>query len=66
MIIKYFNSVILQEEVAIMDSNFEIERKQHQCKESSLKKDLELANEVGISDASNDKLDLDLISNVDN
>ena len=65
MIMKYFDSVILQEEVAVTDSDFEIEKKQCQCEESNLKKDLELADKVGISDASDDKSDLDLTSNVD-
>src|SRR5437667_6658451 len=65
MIMKYFNSVILQEEVAVTDSDFEIEKKQCQCEESNLKKDLELADKVGISDASDDESDLDLTSNVD-
>ena len=47
-----------------MDSNFEIERKQYQHKKSNLKKNLELANEVGISNISDDESDLDLTSNV--
>ena len=65
MIMKHFDSVILQEEVAVTDSDFEIERKQHQYEESNLKKDLELADEVEISNASDNELDLDLTSNVD-
>ena len=65
MIMKHFDSVILQEEVAVTDSDFEMERKQRQHEESNLKKDLELANEVGISDGSDDESDLDLTSNVD-
>ena len=65
MIMKHFDSIILQEDIAVIDSNFEMERKQYQHKESNLKKDLELANKVRISDTSNDKSDLDLTSNVD-
>src|SRR5437773_1044576 len=59
MTMKHFDNVILQEESIIIDADYQAERKKLELEEINRKEDIEIGNDIEISNGSDDRYDDD-------